>query len=174
MENSTVESHEAFHNLFHSSCSMRAELDRLLYMAQAYPHFQEVLQYHYRPAIDSDIVRALEVARPYETERTCPPRHVLERLYVAAVQMLDKLDSIEDYRLAAVGLAKSAGVTAEQRAACRLVDDFNVNIGEVNDPARVAIRAVRPYLLADGERSENRDRKAAVAKMPGEREPAAI
>ena len=167
-------SYQAFHNLFHTSSSMRAELDRLLYMAKAYPHLQEVLQYNYSPAVDSDMVRALGVAKPYETERTSPPRHVMKQLYVAAVQMLDKLDSIEAYRLSAVELAHSAGVTAEQREVGRLVEDFNVNVAEVNNPAREAIEAIRPYLLANAERSENRDREAAVANMPGEREHAAI
>jgi hypothetical protein len=172
-----TENYRAFHNLFHTSCSMRAELDRLLCMAKAYPHFQEILKDHYNPAVDSNMVHALRVAKQYEAERTFPPRHIVEQLYMAGVQMLDKLDRIEHYRLATVESASCPDTIAPQRQIGRLVEDFNVNVGEVNEPARQAIEAIRPYLRANAGRCENRDRrdrKAAVANMPGEREHAAI
>ena len=169
-----TENYRAFHNLFHTSCSMRAELDRLLCMAKAYPHFQEILKDHYDPAVDSDMFQALRVAKEYEAEGTFPPRHIVEKLYVAAVQMLDKLDRIEHYRLATVELARCPDVMESKRQIGRLVEDFNVNVGEVNEPAREAIEAIRLYLPGDAGPFENRDPKASVANMPGEREYAAI
>ena len=174
MKTSMTESYKAFHNLFHTSCSMQAELDRLLCMAKAYPHFQEILKDHYDPAVDSDMVQALRVAKRYEVEGTFPPKHIVEQLYVAAVQMLDKLDRIEHYRIAMVELASCPSTMALQRQIGRLVEDFNVNVGEVNEPATEAIEAIRPHLAVDAGQCENRDRKAAVVNLPGEREHAAI
>jgi hypothetical protein len=140
------EGYKAFHQLFRMSCSMRAELDRLLVMAKAYPHLQDILDEHYDPAVDSEMVRALGAAMQYDTERTFPPTHIVQQLYIAAVQVLDKLDCIERDRLTAVQLAGNAANLPEQRHLAKVLEDFNVNVGEVNVPARKTIEAMRPYL----------------------------
>jgi hypothetical protein len=169
-----TENYQAFHNLFHTSCSMRAELDRLLFMAEAYPHFQEILVKHFNAAVDSEMVLALSAAKKYELARAFPPRHIVEQLYVASVQMLDKLDSIERDRLAAVGFASTPSATTEQRQVARLVEDFNVNVGEVTGPAREAIEAIRGFLPAPGQGTKNDDPQTAVATVPSELDCAAI
>jgi hypothetical protein len=154
MKESMTDRNKAFHNLYWMSCSMRAELDRLLVMAKAYPHFQVILDEHYRPAVDSNMKHALNTAKAYARVREFPPTHVVEQLYVAAVQMLDKLDCIERDRLAAVRSGSSAAATAEQRRLGKLLEDFNVDVGEVNVPAREAIEGIRPHLHGDPDRPE--------------------
>ncbi len=162
------EGYKAFHELFHINCSMRAELDRLLVMAKAYPHLQDILDEHYDPAVDSDMVRALSAAMRYDTERTFPPTHIVQQLYVAAVQVLDKLDCIERDRLTAVQLAGNAATLPEQRHLAKVLEDFNVNVGEVNVPARKAVEAMRPYLQVELERAENFNRRdSCKPREPG-------
>ena len=162
--------YQAFHNLYHTSCSMRAELDRLLCMAEAYPHFQQILAEHYDAAVDTNMVQALHAAKRYESARAFPPRHIAEQLYVAAVQMLDKLDRIEHYRLATVELASCSEAISTERQIGRLVEAFNVTGGEVNVPAREAIEAIRAYLPANEKSLGTRDRQALAANISGERE----
>jgi len=170
MTQSITEGNKAFHNLFCMSCSMRAELDRLLTMAKAYPHLEEILAEHYDPAVDADMVGALGAAMQYIRNGESPPTFVLQQLYRAAVPMLDKLDSIERDRLEAVKMAGAPGTSTEQRRVAKLVEDFNVNVGEVNLPARNAIEAIRPYLqLAE---TENSDGKAVIPTTPDRQEPA--
>ena len=146
MKLSITKGKKAFHNLFCMSCSMRAELDRLFTMAKAYPHLEELLAKHYNPTVDAEMVEALSAAMRYIRKKEVAPTFVLQQLYQAAVQMLDKLDSIERDRLKTVQMPGIAGNSAEQRQVAKLVEDFNVNVGEVNVPARNAIEAIRPYL----------------------------
>jgi len=149
---------------------MRAELSRLLVMAKAYPHFEAVLDEHYRPAVDSDMVHALHTAKAYARLGGFPPTYVVEQLYIAAVQMLDKLDCIERDRAAAVRLASSPAATTEQRRLGKLLEDFAIDVGEVNVPAREAIEGIRPYLHGDPDGPEASDSHAMIANFPGKQE----
>jgi len=164
MKESMTDRNKAFHDLYWMSCSMRAELDRLLVMAMAYPHFKAILDEHYRPAVDSDMVHALNTAKAYARLPEFPPAHVVEKLYVAAVQMLDKLDCIERDRLAAVRLVSSPTATAEQRCVGKLLENFNVDVGEVNVPARAAIEGIRPFLHGDPDGPDASAQQVMTAK----------
>src|SRR6266511_568589 len=95
-------------------------------------------------------------------------RTLVQQLYVAAVQVLEKLDCIERDRLTAVQLAGNAATLPEQRHLAKVLEDFNVNVGEVNVPARKAVEAMRPYLQVELERAENFNRRdSCKPREPG-------